>query len=82
VAAAPTARVTADDLRVPPGVLLLFGAALAVLLLVATIAFVPARALPVKVAAVAGRREELLFVALCTAGVGVVVLLLVALASA
>jgi hypothetical protein len=75
--------VTADDLRVPPGVLLLFGATLAFLLLIAALALVPARALPVRVSAVVtGRREELLFVALCMVGVGVVVLLLVALAAA
>ena len=75
--------MTANDLRVPPGVLLLFGATLAFLLLVAAVALVPARALPVRLSAVVtGRREELLFVALCTVGVGVVVLILVARAAA
>jgi hypothetical protein len=68
--------------HLPVGVFALFAAAFLCLLLAAAVAIVPASALPSRVAAaVDGRREALLFVALCVLGFGLVVMLFIALAS-
>jgi hypothetical protein len=82
-AAAVAPAATTDDLRVPSGVLFLFVAAFLFLLVTAAVALVPSRALPARLSVAVGRRrEQLLFLALCSVGVGFAIVLLVALASA
>jgi hypothetical protein len=63
-------------------VLFLLAGGLLFLLVTAAVAVVPARALPARAAvAVEGRREQLLFVALCALGLGFTLALLVAFVS-
>ena len=73
---------TTNDLRVPAGILLLIPVAFLFLLVVATVVVLPAALLPARVAAaVDGRREDLMFVALCALSLGFVLVFFVALAS-
>jgi len=63
-------------------VLFLLAGGFLFLLVTAAVAVVPAHALPTRVAcAVDGRREQLLFVAVCVLGLGFVLTFLVAFAS-
>jgi len=80
-APAPLAATT-NDLRVPAGILLLIPVAFVFLLVIATVVVLPERVLPARVAAaVDGRREDLVFVALCALSLGFVLVFFVALAS-
>lgn len=81
--AAPLApAVTAKEVRLPAALLALIAAAFMFLLVTAAVALVPARALPARVsAAVDGRRELLVFIALCALGFAFGIVLLMALAS-
>jgi hypothetical protein len=76
------ARAARDELRLPAGLLFFLAGGFLFLLASAALAVVPARVLPARAAvAVEGRREPLLFVALCTVGLGITLVLLVAFAS-
>jgi hypothetical protein len=82
VATPVTGSAATDELRLPAGLLLLLAGGFLFLLVTAAVAVVPAHALPTQVAAaVDGRREQLLFVALCALGLGFVLTLFVAFAS-
>lgn len=83
VAAAPVAaRAPRDELHLPSGGLFLLAGGFLFLLVTAAVAVVPARALPVRVAAaVDGRSEQLLFVALCALGLCFAVAFLIAFVS-
>jgi hypothetical protein len=80
---APAAMApTTNGIRVPTGILLLIPVAFVFLLIIVTLAVLPVRVLPAPVAtALDGRREHLLFVALCTLSFAFVLVLLVALGS-
>ncbi|HET7554645.1 MAG TPA: hypothetical protein VFJ75_03205 [Gaiellaceae bacterium] len=82
-ATAPAAlAATTNAVRVPAGILLLIPAAFGFLLVIATLVVLPERVLPARVAAaVDGRREHLVFVALCALSLGFVLVFFVALAS-
>lgn len=68
--------------QVPPGLVALLGLSFVFLLVTAAVVILPARALPARVAeAIDGRRESLLFFALCAVGAGLVLALLAALAT-
>lgn len=76
-AAAPT-----NALRIPAAITFLVLAAVVLLLVIAAAALLPVRVLPASVAAsLDGRREGLVFVAVCTLAFSFVLVLLVALAS-
>lgn len=80
VPVAPAAAT--GELRIPSALLALLAAGFVALLATAAVAIVPTRAFPTRVAAaVDGRRELLLFVALCTLALGLLLTLLVAFAS-
>lgn len=81
-AIAPPARVaTTDDLRLPAGIVLFVLGAFVFLLFIGTVVILPVRVLPTRVAvAVDGRRETLMFVALCALSFALVLVLLAALA--
>jgi hypothetical protein len=79
-AAAPVA--TTNEQPVPAGILLLVLAAFVLLLVIATVVMLPERFLPAGVAAaVEGRRESLVFVALSALSLSLGLALLVTLAS-
>jgi hypothetical protein len=79
-AAAPVA--TTNEQPVPAGILLLVLAAFVLLLVIATVVMLPERFLPAGVAAaVGGRRESLVFVALSALSLSLGLALLVTLAS-
>jgi hypothetical protein len=82
-AGAPVAAgATRDELRLPAGLLFLLAGGLLFVLVTAAFAVIPARALPARAAiAVEGRREQLLFGALCALGLGFTLALLVAFVS-
>jgi hypothetical protein len=71
-----------NELRLPAGVLMLLAAGALFLLVIVAVAAIPARALPSKVAErVDGRREQLLFVGLCTLAAGFALTFLLAFAA-
>lgn len=82
-ATAPAAlAATTNEVRVPAGILLLIPVAFVFLLLIVTLVVLPVRVLPAPAAAALdGRREHLVFVALCALSFGFVLVLLVVLAS-
>jgi hypothetical protein len=82
-ATAPAAlAATTNELTSPAEILFLVLAAFAGLLVVVGVVAVPARVLPARVAAaVDGRREQLMFVALCALSLGFVLVFFVALGS-
>ena len=80
--APPALASTTDEIGVPAGILLLIPVAFGFLLIIVTLVVLPVRMLPAPVAAALdGRREELVFVALCALSLGFVLVFLVALAS-